>query len=129
MSCPSFPFSKKKKWTWVGHLNIILAPWVGIWRTNFEEFNFHGVGKLKFRIDRCISVKFVSVPTLAHSNWISLLKDTSTTFKPPKWGFMSRVHRKRDMHSLDCMVCPKLSLATPETALDQHYSRAFSSRK
>ena len=59
----------------------------------------------------------VSVPTLALSNWISLLKDASTTFKPHKWGFMSRVHRKRDVHSLYCMVCPELSSANLEKPL------------
>ena len=32
-------------------------------------------------------------------------------------GFMSRVHRKRDVHSLDCMVCPKLSSANLEKPL------------
>ena len=31
-------------------------------------FNFHGGGKLKFRIDRRISMKFVLVPILARSN-------------------------------------------------------------
>ena len=30
---------------------------------------------------------------------------------------MSRVHRKRDMSSLDCMVCPKLSSANLEKLL------------
>ena len=59
----------------------------------------------------------VSVPTLAFGNWISLLKDTSTTFKPHKWGFMPRVHRKRDVHSLYCMVCPELSSANLEKPL------------
>ena len=59
----------------------------------------------------------VPVPTLAFSNWISLLKDASTTFKPHKWGFMSRVHRKRDVLSLYCMVCPELSSANLEKPL------------
>ena len=112
----SFPFSKKNC-TWVGHLNIILEPGVGIWRTSFQEFNLHGRGKLEFRIDRHVSMKFVSVPAVAHSNWISLLKEASTTFKPQKWGFVSRVHPKGDMHLLDCMVCLKLSSANLEKPL------------
>ena len=43
---------------------------------------------------------------------------------------MSRVHRKRDMHTLEAMACPNFFLSKPqETTFNQHYSRAFSSCK
>ena len=49
--------------------------------TNFQVFKYPEGGELKFRIDRRISMKFVSIPA---SYSISLLKETSTTFKPHK---------------------------------------------
>lgn len=78
--------------------------------TNFQKFKYPWAGKLKFRLECGISMKFASVPNLAHSIWISPLKEASTTtFKPHKRGFTSRVHRKRAIHSLEAMDLRELT--------------------
>ena len=82
---------------------------------------------MKFRIDRRISMKFVSIPA---SYSISLLKETSTTFKPHKLGFMPRVRLEKGptLARGDSMSKTILEKSR-ETTLDQHYYRAFSSCK
>ena len=77
--------------------------------TNFQKFKYPWAGKLKFRLECRTSMKFASVPNLAHSNWISPLKEASTTFKPHKRGFTSRVHRKRTIHPLEAMDLRELT--------------------
>ena len=53
MESHGLQFSFFKKWTWVGHLNIILASGGrGGFKGNNQEFNLPKGGKLNLRIDR-----------------------------------------------------------------------------
>ena len=79
---------------------------------NFQEFNFPRGGKLNFRIDRLIVRNLFQYLLKFTMIEFRFSKKHQRRLSPINKALL--VHRKREMHSLEAMVCPKLSSANLE---------------